>query len=792
MFFTKYPHRANFSFADDYDEDSGLLTIGGRQFGAKVEAYEGDVYHVVVSSPERWPGGNKCLVPPNHPPSCQRHRLKAGDRFALQLLGKDGHPIVAGVAEEPFGVSGQAWMFQLAVGEDALFYGMGEKFFGQIELSGIRTKFWNTDVWADFHFGQLAENPSDPPYFTTPYVAVHTGGEWVGILVNNPYPVFIETPGTDESRVFVEWQRTSRNLVVGSEGGQPDMYVIYGPTLPELTRKLQKLVGVTPLPPIWSLGYHQSKWGYAGHDDLLRVDAEFAKHEIPCDGLWMDLEHMRGFRIFNTSQEAFPDGAQATADALAKNDRKIVPILDPGVKFEPGYNVYDDGHQKKVFCRNVEGKEFIGLVWPGETVYPDFTTEQGREWWAGYAKAWREEGFSATWVDMNDPSTGPVDPTGMLFRNGTEPHEAFHNQYALGMQMATRDGFLQARPNERPFILSRSGFTGTSRYAAVWSGDNLANRFYLRNSIPTALGMSISGLPFNGPDIGGFGGDCPEDLMLDWVKAGFLFPFFRNHSIKEAKPQEPFAYPSATMQLLRRYIRLRYKLIPYLYNLFMDQEEQGDPILRPLVYEFDDPGVAKTSDQFMVGPWVMQAPFLDENEDSRTVALPGSEPWYDARTGEWRLPGSAIVRNRRSETPLFVRAGAIIPMQKGTPVDNRKELREVAMHVFVPNGWSGDSEILYRADDGISHAYSSGARSAMKVTLAAVNGHLAITTQQEQDGFGKIAPTFVIHGAPASFALNGKHVELTEDKAVLVGRALPVQVVEGGAGETAKRKPKKR
>lgn len=772
MYFTKYPHPANFAFVDAYDEDSGEIHAGGNTFGSSVTGFEGDVYLLRVTHNGLWKGGNKCLQEPVLPSKTQRHRLKAGEGFEVQLLGKDGKPLLRGT----FGVCAESWLYRFDVAEDARFYGMGEKFFGEIELSGRRTKFWNTDVWGDFHYAQFIDHPVDPTYVSVPYVAMKLGSEWVGILIHNPYPTFIETPGVDKALSLEDERPPIRQLIVGAENGQPDLYVLYGPTLPELTTKLQKLVGVVPLPPIWVLGYQQSRWGYRGHDDILAVDAEMERHEIPCDGIWMDLEHMRGFRIFNTSKEAFPEGAAATVEALRKNDRKVVPILDPGVKFEPGYDVYDDGHSKGVFCLNKGGSEYVGLVWPGETVFPDFTLEAGREWWTAYAKSWFEEGFSATWVDMNDPSTGASDPTWMLFQNGTETHDAYHNQYALGMQMATWEGFKRARPHERPFMLTRSGFTGTSRFSAVWTGDNASNYFHLRSSIPTAIGMSLSGLPFSGPDLGGFGGDCPEDLMVDWVKADFLFPFFRNHNVKGSRPQEPYAYPAATMQVVRRYIRLRYKLIPYLYNLFIRQEEEGEPILRPLLYDYDEASTEKVWDEFMVGPFILQAPFLESGAKSRDVVLPGSEPWYDARTGEWRLPGNLMIRNRRSETPLFVAAGAIVPMQKGTPIDNRKELRDLNFHLFVPNGWSGETEVMYKADDGISYAYADGERSVLRIHLAAANGHVAITTDHLQHGFGEIKPSFIFHGAPASVVINGEMTKLSDDKAVLTGRALHVRI----------------
>lgn len=769
MFFTKYPHRANFSFANAFDPASGEVRAGRRTFAGEVASYEGDVYHVRLASDEVW-GENRSLEPLNAPATSDRHRLKADDAFALSLLGKDG-PLLTGKV----GVSGEASMFLFEVPEGARFYGMGEKTFGKVELSGWRTCFWNTDVWGDFHSAQFGEHPTDPPYFTTPYVVVRIGEEYVGFLLHNPYPTFMETPGTDESRVFVEWQRTSPYLILGSQGGEPNLWVIYGPTLAEVTRKLQRLVGVTPLPPLWSLGYHQSRWGYGGHDDLMELDRQFTHHQIPCDAFWLDLDYMDGYRIFQTSEEMFPGGAQATADKLRETGRRMVPILDPGVKFEPGYRVYDDGHAKGLFCENEEGAEFVGMVWPGETVFPDFTTPEAREWWSGYVQEFAESGFGATWVDMNDPSTGPVDPNGMLFRQGQDPHAAHHNQYALGMQMATRDGLLRARPQERPFMLSRSGFIGSSRHAAIWTGDNISNRFYLKLSVTTSLGMSLSGLPFNGPDLCGFGGDVTDELAVDWFKANFLFPFCRNHASKGTRPQEPYHFPKDVMAILRRYIRLRYKLIPYLYNLFIDQEQTGDPILRPLFYHFEDAGLDQIDDQFLVGDSILQAPFLGE-EKRRNAVLPGNEPWYDAASGAWLLPGTHEVRRGKESTPLFVRAGAILPMQPGTPTDNVKELRNVHLHVFLPAAWSGDTTLTYRADDGISFAYQDGARSEIQVRLAAVDGHVAISVEQTANGFDAVTPTFVLHGEPRSIKINGAEQPLTKNRTTLTGKPLDVWI----------------
>jgi alpha-glucosidase len=776
MFFTKYPHRSNFAYLSDYSAKTGEAKTKNRTFKLGVKSFEDDIYHVRLEHSKTWKE-NDCLETLEIPPPSDRQRLKVDETGRLILMGRDGKPLIESPAGKGIGVCGEQSLFQFQIREGSKYFGLGEKTFGRIELSGLRTKFWNTDVWGDFHFKQWTDETTDPPYFSTPYLAARIGDEWVGFLLDNPYPCFFETPGTDESRVFVEWQRTSSELLMGSEGGEPNLWILYAHSLKELTRKLQKLVGVTPLPPIWSLGYQQSRWGYGGHDDLLELDQKFAEHGIPCDGLWLDLDYMDGYRIFTIADKAFPEGSRKTAEALAKSDRRIVPIIDPGVKLDPGYPVYDDGSAKGMFCQNAEGGEFVGMVWPGETVFPDFTLPKVRAWWAGYAAEFRSLGFGACWIDMNDPSTGPVDPTGMLFREGSEPHAFAHNTYALGMQMATRQGFLKAMPNERPFILSRSGYTGSSKHAAIWTGDNLSNEFYLKLTVPTTIGMSLSGLPFNGPDIGGFGGDVSDQLMQDWVKACFLFPFFRNHSSLGTRNQEPFAFPEKTLRVLRRYIRLRYKLLPYLYNLFIDQEESGDPILRPLLYEFDDAGLENSNDEFLIGGGLLQAPILGK-ERSRSILLPGSEPWYDAGSGDWFGPGILERKVGIDETPLFLAAGSIIPMQHGTPKDNRKNLSEVAFHIFVPHDWNGESEYLYRADDGLSFDYREGKRSSLVVRMAVVNGNVAVTWEQLADGFGKIKPTFVIHGGPRTVRINDTNPIQRSERVTLTGKALKVDVVK--------------
>lgn len=244
-----------------------------------------------------------------------------------------------------------------------------------------------------------------------------------------------------------------------------------------------------------------------------------------------------------------------------------------------------------------------------------------------------------------------------------------------------------------------------------------------------------------------------------------------------SREQEPFAFPKSTMKVVRKYIRLRYKLLPYLYNLFVDQEEHGDPILRPLLYAYDDEGLEKVDDEFLIGNSILQAPILGK-ERSRKVILPGTEPWFDAQTGDWRDPGEFEVKVGSGETPLFLAAGAIVPMRAGTPTDTKTDLKQVNFHLFLPADWNGDSSYEYRADDGLSFNYRNGERSTLSIKLASVAGNVAVSWERTSEGFGKIEPTFVIHGRPKSIRINSSLAIQKADRVVLTGSGLPVDVVK--------------
>ncbi len=781
MFFTKYPSAANFVFAQAQGSigsgESVELNMGKRPIALDLASFEGSIHRIRLTHHQTWlPNLSLCELNSGMPVESDSISWEDG---SLVIEDEHGELALQSVPNRGLGVNAEASLFQFLATEENRYFGMGEKNFDTLELSGKRTVFWNTDVWSDFHIGQYQDHPADPSYFSIPYLAVKLpNGRYVGLLLNNPAPAFMETPGRDGSRAFLEWQQTSPHLILGSYDGQPELWVITADTLPELTSKLNRLVGTTPLPPLWSLGYHQSRWGYGGDDDLYHLDSEFTKHGIPCSGLWLDLDYMDGYRIFRYNQSLYPNGIAHTAAALAKTNRCIVPIIDPGVKSEPGYHVYDDGMKQAVFCENREGEPYIGMVWPGETVFPDFMQPRVRDWWATYAAGFRKEGFGACWVDMNDPSTGPMNPNDMLFHSGRDAHWLHRNQYALGMQMATHQGFLEAKPEERPFILSRSGSVGSSRYAAIWTGDNVANDFWLKLSILTTMSMGLSGHVFTGADVGGFGEDTNPLLMQRWIQASFLMPFMRNHSTAGTRQQEPWALRVKTREIAKHYIRLRYRLTPYLYNLFAQHEQTGEPIARPLMYHYDDPRLAEVSDQVMVGPWLMQAPILAHGEETRAVILPGKKPWFDLTSGEWVPAGRYVVAVGRAETPAYLASGAIVPMQAEMPLDEAVDLTRPTFLIAVTDGAHPESQITYVADDGISFAYREGARSEMKVKVKSTMKRLDITWEQTSSGFGDLKPTFVITPRSGAVYVNGVRARQRRVSEKFTGRAISFRRLE--------------
>jgi alpha-glucosidase len=740
--FNKYPHPMNYNFADGYH--GGVLRIAGHPYELHTTEAGADIHHVGVSRHQSRPGGirNERRRRLDRPETGDKRltRLEISESAAMRLTSADGKTLLKAEAGGWLGISGKRWLFRFKGRPEMQFYGLGEKHTA-FERSGRAYWFWNTDVWADHPLESVRDGDYDPDYLSVPYLIIKHDNTYTGLLVDSSFPAMISVGAPSVVAGVVEPSRKrAPEILLAAEGGPPSLFLLFGPTLAELTRKFQMLTGPTPLPPIWSLGYHQSRWGYRGASDLTTLADRFERHRLPADGLWLDIDYMAGYRVFTIDSEHMPQPVE-TISELRERGFRTVPILDPGIKREEGYGVYDSGKAANVFCLNAAGGVFTGLVWPGMTVFPDFSLPETRLWWAGHARRFFELGFEGAWLDMNDPSTGSVDCRDMRFDNGRLPHEACHNRYALLMARATRDALRAARPDRRPFLLSRSGSTGSQKYCAHWTGDNFSSYRHLRRSIAKSLNLSLSGIPFNGADVGGFGGDCSEALLVDWFKAAFLMPFFRNHTMRGSRRQEPWAYSRRALGIIRRFVRLRYTLLPYLYNLFIDQEEKGEAILRPLFYDFrDKPSLplGDVDDQFMVGPAILQAPFLREEVRQRTVVLPGHK-WLRADTGRW-VQGEGLLRVRRQlgTTPLFLREGSLVPFQPGVRTTNSKDLNHIGLLCCLSPGFTGKARLRYRADDGLSFDYRRGRRTRLDVTARTKGRRLHLRVKTLAEGFGPV------------------------------------------------------
>ncbi len=757
MYFGRIHHPHNFTFvnvfkAGEYVTEGILLAPGDRnmrgyRYGAGIEDCGDGVFHLRVDG-QRWKGGSGRAGlhhPPVDAPRFGACAFRPDGGFAL--ADGDGTELLRTRPDTGIGACGKAWLIEFATDPDLRFYGMGEKI-GPLEKTGARTTFWNSEGMDDFADETVHVAKHDPLHVSVPYLILKRGNRYVGILLNNPRKTFCSANGRIGPVAGEQDEDADARFYLGAEDGAIDVYLLIGPSLAGLTAKFQRLCGTTPLPPLWALGHHQCRRGNTGPEDLREMDAKFAEHAIPDDGLWLAPDYMHGYRAFTWDPASWPDPAAAVAD-LQTRGRRVVPILDPGVKDEPGYVVRESGKEAEVFCQTPEGTDFVGYAWPGAALFPDFSRLPTRRWWAELVRRFvAASGVDGVWLDANDPSVGPVEPDTMRFgKGGRQAHAIYHNQYANGMAEATRAGLLKARRDRRPFIVSRSACTGMSRHAAVWTDDNLSPAAHLATAIPRSLNLALSGIPFNGPDIGGFGRKADADLAQRWYQAGFLFPFCRNRSCSETRAQEPWAFDAPTLAVARDCIRLRYKLLPYLYNLFIEQEETGAAILRPLIHDFDstpDLDLDRIDDQFLVGPALMQAPFLVRDASEREVVLPPGG-WFDPAADGFCEGGAAHVVTRRPEaTPLYLRAGHVLPMQVGMSADTAVDLAAIELHCVLRPGEA--AALRYRADDGESYAYRRGSRSELAGEVVATGRDLRVRLDRVRGSWRPIAVRIVAYG----------------------------------------------
>ncbi len=572
-------------------------------------------------------------------------------------------------------------------------YGFGEKT-GFLDKRGRRMEMWATDQGVMTH--------TDPLYQSIPF--------YIGLRDGQAHGLFVDC--TARSRFDMGFYDPAETATIEVHSPLYDAYVFAGPGMKDVVSRYTELTGRTPLPPMWSIAYHQCRYSYYPESKVREIAGLFREKQIPCDAIWLDIDYMDAYRVFTWDKERFPDPARMNAD-LAEQGFRVVTIVDPGTKVDHGWSVYQDGVAKGYFCKNPDGSVFVGKVWPGPSAFPDFLQEGTRRWWGDLLKiGYLDTGVAGIWNDMNEPANQARNEFNektlpYATRQGEDgrqvPHKDVHNAYGFRMCQATCEGLKRGAPERRPFVLTRSGYAGVQRYAAVWTGDNYSWWEGMADAMPLCLGLGLSGVAFVGGDVGGFGDNPSGELMARWMQLGAFTPFFRTHSCKGSRDQEPWSFGDRVEAICKEYIDLRYRLLPLWYTLFEEATRTGLPPMRPLVLEHqDDPETAHISDQFLVGRDVLVAPVSQPGVTRRLVYLPEGT-WYDFWTGEQHQGRQHVVAQAPLERlPLFVRAGAVLPMYPLMQHVGERPVDRLTLHVYPGEG----SFTLYE-DEGEGYGASS-------------------------------------------------------------------------------------
>lgn len=579
------------------------------------------------------------------------------------------------------------------LGKDDAIYGLGDKP-GCLNKRGYSYVNWNTDDPAP-HVDSFKSLYKSIPFF------IVLGDEYCyGIFADNTYKTTFDFGYENTDYYFVEHEK-----------GELDYYFMPGNDMAEVVGLYTSLTGTTPLYQRWIYGSHQSRWGYYTQDEVLDIADKFRELDIPCDVIHMDIDYMNGYRVFTFDDKKFPD-VKGLSEKLADRGVKLISIIDPGVKKDEDYFMYKEGMEMDAFAHDTDGSVYENAVWPGTSVFPDFTKQSVRSWWGDKTKILLEHGISGIWNDMNEPASfnGPL-PDDVQFEYGA--HEKVHNIYGHFMAKATYEGLAKNDGGKRPFVLTRAAYAGSQKYCGGWTGDNHSIWAHIALSLEQVCNLSVSGLAMCGSDIGGFGSDTTPELLVRFYEAAVFVPFFRNHSAMGTRRQEPWQFDETTIDAVRKTVKLRYRFIPYIYDLAHECEKTGAPIVRPLVYEYPaDKHVRNIFDEYMLGSFVLVAPVIAPGKEAREVYLPDGD-WYDYYTGEKYSGGRYILADAPlDKVPVFIKAGAIIPVADGE-IRSTEDITEDKISILT---YPGKGSFVHYQDDNETFAYRNGAYNAVEYT----------------------------------------------------------------------------
>jgi alpha-glucosidase len=640
----------------------------------------------------------------------------------------------------------------IKLSNDDKVYGLGETL-GSLNKRGKAYRLYATD-------DPIHTPEKDALYGSHPFV-----------IISNKFGFFIDYPG--EITFDISYTKFDE-MIITINSNNFDIYIFNTKKDIEVIREYLKLTGKPYIPPKWAFGYQQCRWSYPDAETIKDVANNFRKRNIPCDAIYMDIDYMENYKVFTIDDSKFSKFPEFVSE-MKNMGFNLVPIVDPGVKIEKGYDVYEEGIKNDYFCKDENGEYFVATVWPGYTHFPDFLNPQVREWWGEKYKLFTDLGITGFWNDMNEPSIFFVPKTlkeylkkvdelkekevGLEFfmikdeavnlSNRREYYKSFyhntphgkysndeiHNLYGYYMTKATVEGFEKIIPNKRYLLLSRSSYAGHHRIATIWMGDNMSWWEHMLVNIRMLQSLNLSGFFYTGADIGGFGSNASPELVIRWMQLGVFSPLYRNHSALGTRHQEPWAFDEYTEEILRNTIKLRYALIPYLYSEFFNSVDNLKPFISPLFLHFDDEISKNIEDQYMVGNSIMAATVIQPNAKGRFVHLPENKWLYwKASNHKYRNvkiyePGDYYIDADLNEIPVFIKENSLIVLnEEEINYVNEKPIKELTVIGFV----TGSAEFTYFEDDGETYDFNNGKFAKIKIIVNKENNRYNYEVEKDE------------------------------------------------------------
>lgn len=701
--------------------------------------------------------------------------------LAMTVTDSSGHTIVEDIPEHPVEFHGTEFRVYKSSPEEEHYFGLGDKP-GPLDRRNEAFTNWNTDAYG-------WQESTDPIYKSIPFVMTFCKGVAGGIFLDNTW------------RSSFDFNKELRDAYsFGSAAGPLDYYILYGPTPKEVVREWAWMTGATPLPPLWTLGYQQSRYSYYPESEVRRIASRLRSEHIPADAIYLDIDYQLKNRPFTVDPEKFPHFDQMIQDFKAMHLHTIL-ITDLHLAKLPGqeYKPYDEGIAGDHFVKNPDGTVYTGEVWPGPAVFPDFTRKVSRDWWGTLYEDFSKRGVAGFWNDMNEPAIFKVTSKTMPdnvqhrieepgFQKRVANHLEVHNIFGMQNSRGTYEGLRKIAPDQRPFVLTRASYAGGQRYAATWTGDNSSNWNHLRQTTPQLINLGLSGFGLAGADVGGFAGSPQPELLTKWLEIAAFHPIDRDHTSMGTNPQEPWEDGTTQdLNLRRQFIEERYRLMSYIYTTAEEMSRTGLPMMRPLFLEF--PNASKdghpldltTNNEFLLGPDLLVAPspYPDELDNYDAVLPPAG--WYNYWTGEHlksgveagrvgndNVPDADLLINLHPSVdtlPVFARGGSIIPIQPLVESTEEKPQGPLTLRVYPPDKPGDACEGSLYLDDGISYAFEKGQFLRLKFSceLTATGVNVKVSPRE-----GSFAPWWTqfsveVYGAAKAASVNSGAVNANYD-----------------------------